>query len=73
MSKELQGIELKVPVAGQAQHDVINMNESHRRLPHSVSHRKNVQSHVLDDRNRISLLKNTFTKHCKIVISRFSS
>ena len=70
-NSKLQGVELKVPVAGQAQHDVIGMNKSYRRLPHSVSHQKNVQSHVLNDRNRIIVLKNMFAKHCKIVINRF--
>ena len=67
----LQGVVLKLLVADQVHHDMIGMNESYRRLPHSVSHRKNVQSRVLNGRNRIALLKTMFTKHCKIVIDRF--
>ena len=58
---KLQGVVLKLLVADQAHHDVIGMNESHRRLPHSVSHRENIQFHILNDRNRIMLLKITFT------------
>ena len=67
----LQGVALKLLVADQAHHDMIGVNESHRRLPHSVSHRKNVQSRALNGRNRIALLKTMFTNHCKIVIDRF--
>ena len=67
----LQGVALKLLVADQVHYDVIDMNESHRRFPHSVSHRKNVQFHILNDRNRIMLLKTMFTKEYKIVMSRF--
>ena len=67
----LQGVVLKLLVADQAQYDMTDMNESHRRLPHSVSHRKNIQFHILHDRNRIMLLRNRFTKQCKIMLNRF--
>ena len=67
----MQGVALKLLTVDQVHHDMMGMNESCRRLPHSVSHRKNVQSRVLSGRNRITLLKTMFTKHGKIVIDRF--
>ena len=67
----LQGVVLKLLVADQAQHAMIDVKESYRRFPDSVSHWKNVQFHILNDRNHILLLKNIFTKQCKIVINRF--
>ena len=57
----LQGVVLKLLVAGQVQHDMIDMNETHRRTPHSVSHRKNVQFEIINDQNLITWVENTIT------------
>ena len=49
----LQGVVLKLRVAGQGHDGMIDMNESYRRLPHSVSHRKNAQFQIINAQNRI--------------------
>ena len=62
----IQGVVLKLLVADQEQHDTIDMNESYRRVPHSVSYRENVQFEIINDQNRITQVKNTD----RIVINR---
>ena len=56
----IQCVVLKLVVAGQEQLDMVDMNESYRWLPHSVSHRKNVQFRVINDQNRIREVKIMF-------------
>ena len=37
----------------QEHHDMVDMNESYRLFPHSVSHRENVQFQMINGQNRI--------------------
>ena len=53
MTVTLQWIVLKLFVDDQEQHDVIDVNKSHRWFPHSVSHRKNVQFQMINAQNRV--------------------
>ena len=56
----VQVVVLKLLVAGRIQHDMIDMNETYRRTPNSVSYRENVQFEMINDQNLIRWIENTF-------------
>ena len=60
MTRPLQGVTLKLLLAGRLQNDVMHVNASYRSPPNSVFSRRNSQFNVFYPYRRLILLKIVF-------------